>query len=228
MTNDQKYNLLELVSKDIYLHYFDRELLDTFNIYNVIDFKSIVNDTIILMMSTYETMFCSLSLAFENKYLNFLCINYPDLVSSGQLDFSIAANSLLDFINYKREQYPSYIISNDINYQCYYDDTWKKMNDIGLSLRYKSQDTTEYLEKNIINELQDTAKKNNNLNINKNIDFKEITRFNPFIIDTIRNRKKLAITRNLYQQLFNTKSILIELQKLYAIQINKNYIQSFY
>jgi len=214
---------VENCSKDIYLHFLDRELLTTLGIYDVLPYNVIVDNFRYLLFMTYEPFYMSSALIFENRFAKKLFELFPELFTFQHIQLSLKEDSLKTLILVKQEQY-----SHAKNkYHFYFDDTWKFVMDKGVSFRNKEMDTGKFLDKAIPNDIINNgiikSSKKMNLKINKKVT-KKIT---PYIIESIYERKNKALTKLLFNKNYQDFHVNENLQKIINTKITENYINAY-
>jgi len=209
--------------KDIYLHFLDRELLTTVGAYDSLPINSVIQDLRMLLFSTFETTYFSTSLVFENKFAGAIFNEFPLLFQTGHIELALAENSLYDFILTKRDQY----VHAKKRYNFYFNDTWKIVAENASAFRKKRMDTSRYLEKSISEDISKggVLKSSNRLNIE--LPKNELKKIQPYIVDSIKNRGKKAVTKLLFSDSFKKFGSHSNINKCFNIKVTENYISAY-
>lgn len=215
--------LLEEVSRPVYLHFFDRQLLTSLGAYEFLPLSVIYEDLLWVLMSTYEPTYIAVGIIFENKFIRSLLKPMLPLFQLGHIQLAMKDNSLQDFILDKRSQYSHAAKS----YSFYWDDTWKKINALGLFYQHRQMEIGKCLEKTILQDLSaygvvDSAKR-----LNLEINQKEITEITAHTIESIAERNRLAITPLLFEKKYQKLEVYSSVKKCFNIKISEHYVNAY-
>ncbi len=188
-------------SRAVYVHFFDRELLSTLELYDYIDEKIIFNDFIILLLSTYELLYFSTSLLFENRFAKAAIDVYPSLFQEGHISLIMREYGFEEFSHSKRLQYEH----SPEKYSFYFDNTWEKFAVLNPSILQRSFDTTTYLESSIITDINQQGIDDTSKRLGISYDMKAVNRLKPYIEESIYERKNKAITKELFSNIYQTQ-----------------------
>jgi len=227
MLNNQnsinKSLIIENASRLIYLHFFDSQLLGSLGAYNSLPVSMVYRDLLLLLMSTYESLYMSSALIFENKFAQYSLKRLLPLFQRGHIQLAMKDNSLRDLILTKRNQY--YHVKEI--YPFYWNDTWKKIGDLGLSYKSKQIDTTQYLASSILPDLQTQGIKNSASRMGIEINDLEINNLLPYTLDSIINRNTRAITKSLFKKQYESLEISFSTQRCFNIKISEHYVKAY-
>jgi hypothetical protein len=216
-------SLLWRVSWPVYLHFLDRELLSSFGVYESLSPSSVLADLRLLLLNTYEPIYFSASLTFENKFARMLFEQMPLLFQKGHIQMAIRENCLHDFVLSKKEQYSH---ARTI-YPFYFDDTWKNIVEAGPHFRHKQGDTGNILEMSIISELETCGVNSTAKRLGIKIDSDEAAKLLPYAIEVIKGRQGHAITKLLFEKAYQKLATPPGVRKCFDIKISEHYVNSY-
>lgn len=214
---------LKKSSRDIYLHFLDRELLTAIGAYGHIPYSNIVQDLRLILFSTYESAYLSTSLIFENQYSRKIFKEFPLLFQAGHIELALKENSLASFILSKREQYKH---ASEL-YRFYYDDTWKIVAEFSPVFRSKTMDTGKFLENDIVANIQEKGVFQSANKLDIDVSSNEIEILEPYIVDSLRERNGLAVTKLLFSSSYNKKYTSKPARKAFNIKVNESYVKAY-
>jgi hypothetical protein len=218
-----RLSVLDKTSKAVYIHFFDEQLLTSIGAYSLLSYPRVHDDLLLLLMATYEPLYMSTALVFENKFAQNTLDTLLPLFQRGQIQLAIKNSSLHDFILAKREQY----VHVKHHYPFYWKDSWKKFRDLGLSYKNKQVDTTKALASSIIPDLQTQGIIESADRLGIVINISEINYILPYTIDSIINRNNKAITKSLFNKQYKAQKISSSVQRCFNIKISEHYIKTY-
>lgn len=216
-------SVLWRVSRPVYLHFFDRELLTSIGAYESLSPSGVLADLRLLLLNTYEPVYFSTSLTFENKFARMLFDQMPLLFQKGHIQMVLRENSLHDFILSKKEQYSH----AKIIYPFYFDETWKNIVGAGPHFRHKQTDTGNTLESAIISELQTSGVNSTAERLGIKIDSIEAAKLLPYAVEVIKERKGHAVTKLLFEKAYQKLATPSSVRKCFDIKISEHYVQAY-
>jgi predicted nucleotide-binding protein len=218
--------IISNVSRPVYLHFLNREFLSQFINYFSISTNIptiILQDVRLSLFCSYEYSYLSPSLIFEDRFARLLIHELPLLFQMGHIRLTLPSQSISTFIDSKKEQYSH----AKGGYGFYFDDTWKQIEDVGLTYKTKSFDTSSNLENKLTGEFNNKSKEE--LLSHLKIDQYEsiIAEVRPYAIEAIETRGNLAITGLLFSRIFAKFDLKLNLQKFFTLKIVEQYIKDY-
>ncbi|MFS0519978.1 hypothetical protein ACEYW6_35530 [Nostoc sp. UIC 10607] len=214
---------LEHISRPVYLHFLDRELLTSFGVYDLLPESLIKEDVRLILFSIYEPAYFSTSLIFENKFARNIFQDLLPLFKTGHIQIALKEHSLYEFIASKQEQY----FHVKQQYSFYFDDTWKRVVESGPCYLHKETDTGIFVENEIVSDLENNRAYDSVKRLEIRINKKEIDALNPYIIESLRERKKTAVTRLLFSNTYEEKQASTETRSFFNMKITENYVNAY-
>ena len=108
--------------KDCFLHFLDRELLETQGAYNRVIEESISRDVRFILLNSPGDLILSASFLFESKYAYAIFEEFYNFFVEGKFVIAITYDSIIKMVSAKQEQYkgkaslfPNYF-NNFLNY----------------------------------------------------------------------------------------------------------------
>lgn len=209
------------VSRPVYLHFLDRELMSNFSVYE--SGYSCLDDLRLVLFATYEPAYLSASLVFENRFARQVIDELTPLFRNGHIEVMLSANGLYDFTLLKKDQY-SHAATQ---YPFYFDSTWKHISDLGPSLRHRTIDSNAYLIDNIARDIYHGGAVSSSKRMGFEIPEEEITVLAPRITDTLQSAGKKAITRLLFTDAYHSRSPRPEVRRSFDVKINEWYTRLY-
>lgn len=218
-------HLIAQIDKPIYLHFLNRELLSPIINYNSDSIRNnILMDVRLTLLMGDRHCYLSPSLIFEDRFARLVINQFPNLFQEGHIRLSSNYYNICEFIDEKKEQYSH----AQKYYPFYFNDTYKKIEDVGLIYQRKDTDTSLILTDNIKNKLHD---KNNSdqllLNLKLTSSQPRIDGFKPYAIEAIEKRGNFAVTGLLFENDFNKHDLQEKERKYFDLIIVEQYIISY-
>lgn len=201
---------LDGIDKDYFLHFLDRELLETQGIYDRSLEWAIIRDVRFILFSTVGDLILSASFLFESKYALAVFNTFYRLFLNGKFIIAITYDSVKKMISVKQDQYKE----EEKNFPNYFNDLWYILEEFGVVLIPKREDTTLYIADGMLNRV----------NLEKKLECKENI---PYIIETVEERNKRAITHHLFEAIYEKRNISIRDQERVNDLITELYIKSY-
>jgi hypothetical protein len=215
--------LLEHVSRPVYLHFLDRELLTCFGVYSLLPETLLNEDVRLILFSIYEPAYFSTSLIFENKFARNIFKYLLPLFQTGHIQIALKEHSLYEFIVSKQEQY----FHAKPQYSFYFDDTWKRVIESGPCYLQKETDTGIFVENKMVSELEDDQEYYAEKHLQVRVNQEEINLLNPYIIESLRERRKTAVTKLLFFNLYQEKQASTETRRFFNVKISEHYVNAY-
>lgn len=215
--------LLEHISRPVYLHFLDRELLTCVGAYDTLSASVVYEDLRFILFATYEPAYLSISLVLENKFARMIFEQLSLLFQMGHIETALRADSLRDEVLLKRGEY-SHATEG---YLFYFDDTWKKIADIGPIYLHKQRDTSIVLEDVIVSDLQAHGAINSAKRLGINAEQREIARLTPYVAEALRERKGHAVTRLLFVKPYRELRASFATKKCFDIKVSEHYVKAY-
>lgn len=216
----------ELISKPVYLHFFDKELLSSLGVERYAEnlTESFLKDFVLSMFSIKERAYLSGAQIFDNNVANTIYLKYYELFNSyGWIDLYSNTFSLKDLFAQKREQYPK----GDGKRNIYLQDNWKYYLEFEPNLVYNYYDTTNILEgflnQDFSNNYLDTIAEK----VGTNYCSKELNKIVPYLDEITHNRGKKAITKFLYLDKLLKVNASDNVYRLLTLNISERYTQTY-
>jgi len=212
------------ISRPVYLHFLDRELLTCFGLYDSLPTGVIADDFRSILRSASESTYISASLVFENRFARHLLRHYTLLFQTGHVRLAMQENSLADFVLSKREQYAH----AKETYSFYFDDTWRRLLDLGPVLMHKGSDTGAWLERRLLARLEteDAGDSARRLGL-RHFEPRLIAEVSPYLIDALQDRRGLAVTRLLFGKPYEAVGTPEAIQRSIDILITEEYVRAY-
>jgi hypothetical protein len=205
-------------SRPVYLHFIDRELLLNLGIYGRLPLNGVLADCASILFLSYEPLYFSLAMAFENLYAGALMRRYPALLRTGHIQLAIRENCLPEFVLSKQEQYEH--VKN--RYGFYYDDTWLQIADMGPTFVHKEFDTGSALEI----ELSSAWRSSGWADLQAEIRAQSL-QLTPRLEDALLERRFRAITKDLFAPIYSDRQVSSGLQYYFNLLISHGYIKTY-
>lgn len=207
----------------VYLHFLDRELLSSIRLYAALSVDLVRDDVVIGLASTYEPLYLSASLVFENRFARYLIHHMRDLFQLGEIRIALHEPSLGAFVVAKQAQYEH----AKEDYAFYFDDTWRRILDLGSAILPRATDTTIYLAERLPLVLSGaevaTILEKERLPVPE----VEIARLADPVAETLESRGSLAVTARLFERSVTKASISERGRGALAMLISDGYIRSY-
>lgn len=198
------------INRDHFLHFLDRELLETQGVYDKILAVSISRDVRFVLLNTIGDLILSASFLFESKYAYTVFNEFFPFFSDGKFIIALTYDSLKKMISKKQDQYKG----KESLFPNYFNDLWHIFEESGVVLFPKKTDTTLYIASKMTNTIQT----NNLIQATSDI---------PYIIEAIEKREKRAITHHLFTEVYNKRTISDCDQESINSLITESYIKSY-
>lgn len=91
--------------KDCFLHFLDRELLETQGAYNRVIEESISRDVRFILLNSPGDLILSASFLFESKYAYAIFEEFYNFFVEGKFVIAITYDSIIKMVSAKQEQY---------------------------------------------------------------------------------------------------------------------------
>lgn len=215
--------LSQQISRPVYLHYFDRELLSCMGAYNTLSDEQILFDTKLILLSTYEYTYFSTALVFENRYARMISNKLPLMFQRGHIRLAMRESSIHDYIVSKQEQYRH----ARERYRFYFDGSWKFIEELGPIYLHKYLDTSTVLEKNIVSNISKGAVYATTERLLIDTNNAEIAKLLPYAAESIVERNGRAITRLLFDSSFNKYNPMANTRRFFETVISEHYVDSY-
>ena len=196
--------------KDYFLHFLDRELLETQGIYNRITEESISKDMRFILLNSIGDLFLSASFLFESKYAYAIFKEFYNFFMDGKFVVAITYDSIKKMIYVKQEQYKG----KESIFPNYFNDLWHVLAESGVMLVPKKENTTIYIANGMLGKLQG----HNLIEAKSNI---------PYLEETIEEREKKAITHHLFAPVYQKMNVSENDQDVVNALITEYYISSY-
>ena len=211
------------ISRPVYLHFFDRQILTLLHLYDVVPIEAFERDFRLTLAATYEPLYVSAAMVLENHYVKHLFGSYRQLFQSGHVELVITEDSIPAYAAAKRFQY-GHVIQE---YQrAYFTDEWRQVAEYGPVFRRRLHDTGTELEESLCADLGNdgvlqTARR-------KGISLTEAAarQLSTYAIEAIRERRGSAITRHLYD--WKAPIVSRDASRVaFDLQISEHYVRSY-
>jgi len=199
-----------VIYKDYFLHFLDRELLETQGVYNRLLEQSIIRDVRFILFNTTGDLILSASFLFESKYAYAVFNEFNELFSNGKFTIAITYDSVKKMISVKQDQYKG----REKIFPNYFNDLWHILEEYGVVLVPKREDTTLYIANGMLNKT-DYEK--------RIISRQDI----PYITEAVEERGKKAITHHLFEDIYKKRSISANDQETINSLITEFYIRAY-
>ncbi len=199
-----------MIYKDYFLHFLDRELLETQGVYNKLLEQSIIRDVRFILFNTTGDLILSASFLFESKYAYAVFSEFNELFSNGKFTIAITYDSVKKMISVKQDQYKG----KEKSFPNYFNDLWHILEEYGVVLIPKREDTTLYIASGMLNKAD----------FEKRIESKQDI---PYIMEAVEERGKRAITHHLFEGVYKKRSISANDQEVVNSSITEFYIKSY-
>lgn len=198
------------IEKDYFLHFLDRELLETQGIYNKLLEQAIIRDVRFILFHSIGDLILSASFLFESKYAYAIFNEFYPLFLSGKFIIAITYDSLKKMISTKQDQYKG----NEKIFPNYFNDLWHVIEECGIILIPKREDTTLYIADRMLNEE----------NYGTKIEDRQCV---PYIMEAVEYRGKRAITHHLFESVYIKRDVSANDQETINSLITELYIRSY-
>lgn len=196
--------------KDYFLHFLDRELLETQGAYNKRIEKSIGLDVRFILLNSPGDLILSASFLFESKYAYAIFKEFYDFFVEGKFIVAITYDSITNMISIKQEQYRS----ESTLFPNYFNDLGYVLAESNVMFVPKKENTTIYIANEMLNKLQ----------VHNMIEGKENI---PYLQETIVERGKRAITHHLFDSVYQKRNVLMNDKRIINALITESYIKSY-
>lgn len=196
--------------QDCFLHFLDRELLETQGTYNKIVERSIANDIRFILLSSPKDLILSASFLFESKYAYAVFEEFYSFFMTGKFVVATTYNSLAKMIASKQEQYKG----KNLLFPNYFNDLWQVLAESSIMFVPKRENTTLYIANDILttNRIYNILEEKNNV---------------PYLQEAIQNRGNQAITHHLLNPTYQKRGISIRDQDSVNTLVTESYIRSY-
>lgn len=198
------------IDNDYFLHFLDRELLETHGVYNSLLEQAIIKDVRSILFSTCGDLIVSASFLFESKYAYAVFREFYPLFVSGKFTIALTYDSVKKMIAVKQDQYRG----REKAFPNYFNDLWHILQENGITLVPKREDTTLYIASGMLHKVDYDSRIESKENI-------------PYIIEVIEERNKKAITHHLFEVLYLTREVPVNDQDAVNSLITELYIKSY-
>ena len=198
------------VDNDYFLHFLDRELLETQGLYDKNLEQSIIRDVRFVLFSCIGNLIISASFLFESKYAIALFKEFQPLFQDGRFTIAITYESIRKMIEVKQRQYKGQYLL----FPNYFNDLCYALEESGVVFTPKTIDTTLDIAEGMIVSLHTE----NNM-VEKS--------HAPFISDVIEDRGDLAITHHLFEGVYTKRGVSLHDQDIINSLITEMYIKSY-
>ena len=185
----------------IYLHFLDRELLSALKLYDSLPIERVLLDLKMVLLTSFEWTYCSLSLVFENRFARSALIEFREAFYAGHIKLAIKEPSIYDFINTKQQQYEH---AKEV-YPFYYDNSWEVILRYNPELLARKYDTTNIVADNVEESIisGDLVKfLPSALAIEYNKKNQELSFVGPKLLESLYLRENSAVTKLLFTKTF--------------------------
>jgi predicted nucleotide-binding protein len=210
-------------SRAIYVHFLDRELLTTLGLYEVVQEDTIFDELKILLLASYEPLYFSTSLVFENRFARAALVRYPRLFRRGHINLLMREYGFQGFVYTKQGQYEH----SQQAYAFYFDETWQELSALEPAILHRSKDTTKDLECTMIADVRAGGLSKTTRRLGLTCDIKEIQRAQPHIEEAIFARDGKAITKKLFSPVYGNLDASENVRVLFNTKISEHYIRSY-
>jgi hypothetical protein len=199
----------------LYLHFFDRELLTSYGVYDLIAPQRIHDDFVLCLLAVREPCYLSMSVLFESDYAfrSFQqaahAYRRPDL-----LRLVAVCDNLPGFIDRKRDDYGW----AEERYARYFSEDWRSVEEHAPSIVVKAEDTTAFLRHEVAESLTGLAEV-------KSLD-DPVTRSVQSRLPALHVEEARPVTPALFQPAFDAARVATALRRQVNLQISRAYIRS--
>lgn len=201
---------MNLTMRDYFLHFLDRELLETQGAYDKILEDSINRDVRFILLNSTGDLILSASFLFESRYAFAVFKEFYSFFINGKFTIAITYDSLKKMISVKQEQYKG----KEASFPNYFNDLWYVLAESGVILVPKKEDTTIYIADGMVDKLQ-------------HLEHLQGKRDIPFIEEAINNRGKKAITHHLFDSVYDKRNVSENDRDIINFLITELYIRSY-
>lgn len=196
--------------KDCFLHFLDRELLETQGAYNRVIEESISRDVRFILLNSPGDLILSASFLFESKYAYAIFEEFYNFFVEGKFVIAITYDSIIKMVSAKQEQYKG----KASLFPNYFNNLWHVLAESGVMFVPKKENTTIY----IANEMLDKLQVYNLIEEKSNI---------PYLQEVIEERGKMAITHHLFDPVYQKQGVSERDQDAVNTLITECYIRSY-
>ena len=207
-----------------YLYFLDRELLTTLGLYEKLPLKSVLHDIVMCLLTTPFPSYCSLSLIFESEYAYKIYYTLLPAFQGGHIILNMSgAKSLFLWVEEKRSQYEH---SDKQRYFRYMADDWEKITATAPTIHWRKIDTTVDLS-NTLSEYITSEKYKGLILINNKASFdNESSLISNYLLDSIHERGKKAITKELFKKTYQRYGVSAKTRTAFDLSVSFQYISS--
>jgi len=202
--------VLSEIIKDCFLHFLDRELLETQGVYDRSVENNIIRDVRFILFSSLGDLILSASFLFESKYAYAIYNKFKPLFFDGKFELAITYDSLKKMISEKQDQYKG----KEKLFPNYFNNLWHMIEEHGIILIPKRQHTTLYIADGML----DISNYEGRIKNKKDI---------PYIMELVEDRGRQAITHHLFDPLYTRRDISTYDQETVNSLITELYIRSY-
>lgn len=196
--------------KDIFLHFLDRELLETQGVYNRNLETAIFRDIRFLILNCSGSLILSASFLFESMYAYAVLNSFLPFFSSGKFTVAITYSGIKKMVAVKQDQYKG----KEHLFPNYFNDLQHIIAESGLVVVPKRSDTTTFIAEGMVNDISKGRQLDNKSNI-------------PYLIETIEERGKLAITHHLFDRVYDRRNVSLHDRDSVNEAISEYYIKAY-
>lgn len=136
--------------KDCFLHFLDRELLETQGAYNRVIEESISRDVRFILLNSPGDLILSASFLFESKYAYAIFEEFYNFFVEGKFVIAITYDSIIKMVSAKQEQYKG----KASLFPNYFNNLWHVLAESGVMFVPKKENTTIYIANEMLDKLQ--------------------------------------------------------------------------
>lgn len=196
--------------RDYFLHFLDRELLETQGAYDKLLEEAINRDVRFIILNSTGDLILSASFLFESKYAYAVFNEFYSFFIGGKFTIAITYDNIKKMISIKQDQYRG----KEKFFPNYFNDLWHVLEESGVIFVPKKEDTTIYIATSMLRILQQDK---------RIIETESI----PYIKETIEDRGKKAITHHLFDTVYEKRNISSDDQEKVNALITESYIRSY-
>jgi len=213
------------VSRPVYLHFLDRQLLTTLRLYGLLPVSAVRRDFLLVLASTYEALYLSAAMILENVYADQIFKDYRVLFRGGHIELVITEGTIPDYAIAKRHQYRH--VKDQDQFRPYFSDGWRRLADVGPAVRRREHDTGASLEEAIVLDLGQGGIVATGERLGEIAVGKKLEGLAAYAIDALQVRRGKAITGELYE-LFCPKIAQSEpARRVFSFHISERYVASY-
>lgn len=204
----------------LYLHFLDRELLTACGVYGKLSQRRLSDDFVVALLTTSGPSYVATSVLFESDYAFSAFETYRVLFARQDI-IRLAGTSedLYGFVCKKKSDYEQ----ERARYERYFNDAWKRVEDVAPTMHRKITDTTKYLQLRLQDRIAELSLSVGSFGYASS---KE-SAIKKALVDALIGANGKPITSELFASTYDKLSANDLLRCTIAIQISLLYVESY-